>query len=368
MKKVYLQKVKQNSHVYYSGVLPARDLVKLATRKEFDHPQDAQRPIDARRLEEISSFVYNDGSLSTSIVIGTCNKDRLVVKSEDVPGYGNMYYMEFPETLEEFDSYKDSFDTMDGQHRLFSFLPEYIKIDDYTDFDISFEMYETPTLRERQLIFKNTNEKQKSVPSNLLLWFRQQLGMLSEKEKLYHPVVELLNRETCSPLKGRIIMGAEKNSGGLKAEQIISILDKSDVKHLGAKELDDDQMLKLLSVYLSSWEAAVGTKFVDRDRKYGPFSKIAGFRFMILMLPTFYDKAVSDSIKWNQDNIKKVILDLFASKQMVPGDLFDKNSDYIKSLGGNPFGGETPITELAKMWSHALKSLASENFNPLDDN
>ena len=53
---------------------------------------------------------------------------------------------------------------------------------------------------------------------------------------------------------------------------------------------------------------------------------------------------------------------------MVPGDLFDKNSDYIKSLGGNPFGGETPITELAKMWSHAHKSLASENFNPLDDN
>ena len=67
-------------------------------------------------------------------------------------------------------------------------------------------MYITPTLRERRLIFKNTNEEQKQVASNLLLWFRKQLGMLTDKEKAYHPVVELLNNESCSPLKNRIIM------------------------------------------------------------------------------------------------------------------------------------------------------------------
>ena len=46
MKKVYLKEIRQNNHVFYSGVLPEKDLVRLATTKEFNTPQDAQRPID----------------------------------------------------------------------------------------------------------------------------------------------------------------------------------------------------------------------------------------------------------------------------------------------------------------------------------
>lgn len=365
MKKIYLLEVKQNNEKSYVGTAPARDLVRLATTKEFNEPQEAQRPIELKRLDEISDYVLNNGTIATSIVIGTCDPERLSVIKVDDKNTDNLYYMEFPETEEEFEKYKNSFDIMDGQHRLFSFLKEKIKIDDSVDYDLTFNMYPTPSLRMRRLIFKNTNEEQKQVASNLLLWFRKQLNMLSDKEKTYHPVVELLNSESCSPLKGRIIMGAEKIVGGLKAEQVINILAKSKIKNLGGQELNDEKAVKLLSEYLSGWEDAVGVKIADRDRNVGPFSKIAGFRFMILMLPTFFDKAVSDNQilnkKYVSDTIKKVV----GNDGYEPYELFETNGEYIKSLGMNPFGGETPTTVLAEEWCNKIKNQSSDNFDPL---
>ena len=79
-------------------------------------------------------------------------------------------------------------------------------------FEITFEMYIKPTMREKRLIFKNTNEKQEKVASNLLMWFREKLNILNEKEQNYHPLVSLLNSDSCSLLKDRIIMGAEKKN------------------------------------------------------------------------------------------------------------------------------------------------------------
>ena len=226
-------------------------------------------------------------------------------------------------------------------------------------------MYIKPTMREKRLIFKNTNEKQEKVASNLLMWFREKLNMLNVKEQTYHPLVSLLNTESCSPLKGRIIMGAEKITGGFKAEQIITILDKSDIKNIPGKPLSDDKMLTLLSEYLCGWEEAVGTKFVDRDRDLGAFSKMAGLRFMILMLPAFYEQACSDKSAIKKDYIRDKINALFAAQGLEPVDLFDKDSTYLKNLGSNPFAGETPITVLAKDWSNRLKSLSSGAFDPL---
>lgn len=365
MKKIFLQEIIQGKIKSYSGVMPAKDLVRLATTKEFNTPQEAQRPIDLKRVEQIAEFVSNGGTLSTSIVIGTCDKNKLVVNKENDKQIPNLYSMEFPETETEFEEYKNTFDIMDGQHRLFSFLPDIIKLDDNTKFDISFEMYITPTLREKQLIFKNTNEKQKSVASNLLLWFRERLGMLSEKEKIYHPVVELLNKESCSPLKGKIIMGAEKVIGGFKAEQIIAILDKSKIKYISGNELEDEKALTLISEYLSGWEDAVGAKIADRNKMYGPLSKIAGFRFMILLLPSIWNRAIIDRSPMTREYVSKLLKEIFAQYGLEPGDIFNQKSEYIKEMGGNPFAGETPITLLANDWANKIKLYSADEFDPL---
>lgn len=364
MKEIYLLEVVQHKMKRYVGSVPARDLVRLATTVELQAVQDAQRPISSKRLSEIADFVSADGTLSTSIVIGT-KDDRLSVQPADIPGIPNLYKMSFPETEPEFNAFQNAFDIMDGQHRLFSFLKEYCKLADNEVFDITFEMYIKPTMRERRLIFKNTNEKQEKVASNLLMWFREKLHMLNEKEQAYHPLVSLLNSESCSPLKGRIIMGAEKITGGFKAEQLITILDKADIKNISGTPLTDDKMLTLVSEYLCGWENAVGSKIVDRDKDLGAFSKIAGLRFMFIMLPTFYEQAIADRSPITNTYITDKINKLFAEHGLIPRDLFDKNSDYLKNMGGNPFAAETPISILAKDWSNKLKSLSSGAFDPL---
>lgn len=360
---MYLLEVIQHDVKSYVGFFPARELVKLATKAELQEPQEAQRPINQKRLEEISDFVADKGILSTSIVIGT-KDDRLSVKpvSDKIP---YLYKIEFPESENEFDDYKDSFDIMDGQHRLFSFLPEYIKISDSVPFDIPFVVYIKPTLKERRIIFKNTNEKQESVASNLLMWFREKLNMLSGKEKTYHSVVSSLSCEARSPLKGRIIMGAEKITGGFKAQQVITILDKADIKDVDKKPLDNDQMFKLITNYLLGWEKAVGSKFCDRDKTFGAFSKISGFRFMISMLPEFYNQAKTDKRKIDCSYVVEKLEELFATYGMVASDLFVKDSQYMTKLGSNPFSAETPTTLLAKEWINNLKALKGGEFDPL---
>lgn len=365
MRELYLLEVLQHDRKRYVGVAPAKDLVKLATTVELKETQEAQRPINPKRLSEIAQFISsNGGILSTSIVIGTKN-DNLSVEPAGIKGIKNLYKMKFPETEAEFVAFQDSFDIMDGQHRLFSFLPEICTLAEDTDFDISFEMYIKPTLRERRLIFKNTNEKQEKVASNLLMWFRAKLDMLNEKERTYHQVVSLLSTESCSPLKGRVIMGAERIVGGFKGEQLITILSKSDVKNIDSNALSDEKMLTLLSEYLSGWENAVGSKIADRDKDVNAFSKIAGLRFMILMLPTFYDQAISDREKFNGTYIRNKINELFASEGLEARDIFCRDSDYQKSLGSNPFASEASITIFAKEWSNKLKSLSSSAFDPL---
>lgn len=368
MKKIYLFEVTQHKTKHYVGKASARELVKLATKAELNAEQEAQRPINPKRLEEISSFVSNDGSLSTSIVFGTTN-DNLSVHPVEGGSINNLFYMEFPETEDEYAQFKNSFDLLDGQHRLFSFLPEYIKISDDEDFEITFEMYLKPTMKQKRIIFKNTNEKQEKVPPNLLMWFREKLNMLSRKENTYHQVVTMLNKESCSPLKGRIIMGAEKITGGFKAQQVINILDKSDIAHIRPDDDDkdkaDDAMLRMIPEYLSGWEDAVNTKIIDRDRDYGAFSKISGLRFMILMLPTFYAQAVNEKANFNKDHISSKIKKLFATKGISPEDIFYKDSNYLNAYGSNPYASETSITIFAKYWENELKKLSSDSFDPL---
>ncbi|MDO5812054.1 MAG: DGQHR domain-containing protein [Bacillota bacterium] len=363
MIKIDVIKVVQHNEIRYVGAIDARKLVRLATKVEFKKVQDAQRPLTPKKLEEISIYVATGGTISTSIVIGTTNGNLNVKKDEET----NRYYIEFPETEAEFLKFQNSFDIMDGQHRLFSFLSEYVKIPDDECFDITFEMYIKPTMKAKRLIFKNTNEKQESVAPNLLMWFRARLGMLTNKEEKYHGLVSLMNTETCSPLKNRIIMGAERITGGFKASQIINILDKYNIKDIGNRELSDEKALTVISQYLNAWEEAVGTTIIDRNQKYGAFSKISGFRFMMLMLPEFYNQAVNDKQKFSKKYILKKIQCLFANEGMEAKDLFDKNSDYIKRLGNNPFSGETPITLLAKEWNNSLRNLSSIDFDPLEE-
>lgn len=367
MKRVYLLKVCQHSSVRYIGREDPRTLVRMAKKAEMRAVQEAQRPIDPVRLTQIAAYVETGGTLSTSLVIGTTDDRIQVVPVEQSGAESDLYYTDFPETEQEFDRFKDSFELMDGQHRLYSFLPEYCKVTEDIPYMVSFEMYLMPTMREKRLIFKNTNEKQKSVAANLLLWFRDKLGMLTPKEKTYHSVVAALNQEAQSPLRGRIIMGAERVVGGYKENQVIDILSKTDVKNvIPLHPLSDEAMFRLISQYLSGWEKAVGAKIAERDKNLGAFSKTAGLRYMVTLLPAFYEQAVKNNQKMTSDFVCQAVKDMYNELYgITPMEFFDRNSDYNQRANDNPFASETATLALAKQHANSLKAMTAPAFDAL---
>ena len=58
MRKVYLFQVTQHNLKRYVGKADPRDLVRLATKVEMKVEQEAQRPVNPKRLEEIATFVF----------------------------------------------------------------------------------------------------------------------------------------------------------------------------------------------------------------------------------------------------------------------------------------------------------------------
>lgn len=370
MKKVPLFKVAQHGSVRYVGKADARTLVRMAKKAEMNMPQDAQRPIEPKRLEEISEYIrHESGLLSTSIVIASVDNRLTVKEFPDAICNEPLYYVEFPETEQEFKDMENCFTLCDGQHRLFSFLDEYRKILDNDPFDFTFELYLKPTLYERQLIFKNTNEKQKQVATNLLLWFRAQLNLLTGAEKTYHNVVTLLNNENCSPLQGRIIMGAEHIPKGYKAKQIIGLFHKVKLVSLGGKTADqtDKEMLRIVCTYLEGWEKAVGSKLSERDPNMGAFSKMAGLRYMVALIPSFYAKALRDRERLTSTFVENTIIDLYRKLYGIkPNEFFNRTSDYYVNNHPNlAFVSETATMDLASQHASALERMNSGDFDPL---
>lgn len=375
MKRIYLQKDTQKEKVFYTGKGDPRDFVRMASEIEVSTPQEAQRPLSGKRVMDIAKYVAvgaEDGILPTSLVIGTKCRDKLCVKPvlavEEETGHKiELYYMDIPETDQEFAEYADTIDVMDGQHRLFSFKDAFCQLKDDVPYEIPFSLYVCPTLKERRQIFKVTNERQEKVSSNLLMWFREKLGMMTSKEKMYHSLVQLLNNESCSPLKGRIIMGSERITKGYKAQQLIGIFHKAKLNDLiiDNSPITTEQQLKLICNYLEGWEAQFGCSFAAPQKEDGPATKISGLRYMILMLPTFLKLATDLRKRFDQDFVREM-LDMFPDALgLAENETVFTNEDYL-----NAFRGEGATVTMAENHSKLLalavaRKRDSDPFNPL---
>lgn len=367
MKRLFLEKIVQGKTVFYVGKADPRDLVKMATKIEIGEVQDAQRPLNGRRVKEIAKYVgEDDGMLATSIVLATNTPDKLVIKQTNATTSDGvsvpMYYIEIPTTKAEFSEYENTIDVMDGQHRLYSFADDYRSIKDDVEYEVSISLFICPTTQERRLVFKNTNEKQEKVSNNLLMWFREKLGLLAGKEKTYYGLVSMLNTENASPLKGRIIMSAETVKYGIKATQLINVLDKAKIDNIivNGQKLSDQNRLKMICTYLSAWEKVCGIDYNSPNPKVdGAATKMAGIRFVLLLLPTFWDKAITTQSTFNEAFIVGIINQLMTSSGYCDTELFthDNTKGYYVS--------ETATTTFAEHCEQIIKGLDNQGFNPL---
>ena len=248
---------------------------------------------------------------------------------------------------------------MDGQHRLYSFDSDIRIISDDVAYEIGFTLYIKPTLEERRKIFISCNEKQEKVSGNLLMWFKAKLNMLSNDEKIFYALVSKLNNEY--PLKDRIIMSAEKIKNGIKAKELIKILDKTKIQNLmiGGERLTDEQIIKVVCTYLSAWEKAVGFSFSSPAKNSGAAVKIAGLRYMIAVLPAVWDRAMSLRKPFDEDFVEDTIKKLISSYGVIREEFFtcEEHKMYFRERSATEQFAEESVTK--------IRLMGVEDFNPL---
>lgn len=366
MKKVRLTQVNQYGQAFYIGKYDPRVLVKLADQSiDVGSLQEAQRPLEKQHLQELSEYVSprEKGMLPASVMLGTKDRNRLVVEKETEPDGEISFFMWFPQTPEEIREYENTIDIIDGQHRLFAFSDRYRdeEMKDDVVYEMAFSLFITPSVEIRRRLFTVTNEKQKAVNGNLLLYLKSKLGMLNQAEKQYYPIVNSLATEACSPLKGRIIMSAEKITKGYKAKELIKILDKAKIGQLQVNHqlLTAAEQVKAISTYLSAWESFYGRSYTSPGKE--TMTKISGLRYVLLLMPTFLEYAVTRQKKFEQEFVRSVIQKLEDYKGLGEEEtLFDRSLE---------FRGEGATIKMAEDDATGLKaylaSSDSNGFNPL---
>ena len=365
MRKVYLIPVTQHDSSFYIGKYDPRKLVKMTDPTiDVNTLQDAQRPLDKKHLQEIADYASHDkhGMLPSSILIATKETDKLVLKEELVAGE-TKYYIEFPDSEAELANYSNTIDVVDGQHRLFAFDEKYRDPDfkDSEQYELPFSIFITPTIFVRRKLFTITNEKQKAVSPNLLLYLKSLLGMLDSAEETYLPLAKSLNEESMSPLKGRIIISAEKISKGYKAKELIKIFNKAKLADIiiGSKPISNDDLTTALSIFIKGWEGYYQLSF--RSPGTETMTKISGLRYILLLFETFFDHSINTQKAFDEKFVKQVIQDLENAKQLNEGQtLFDDSL---------VFRGEGATVKLAADDANKLKAYlankVTNNFNPL---
>lgn len=358
MKRIYLLKINQHGETCYIGKMDPRELVRVAVKVEMGEVQDAQRPLNKKRVQDISKYVAEEnGILPNTLTIAT--KDNSF-EIKPLEGVANVYYIDFPSEEHEYPIFQEKIDIMDGQHRLYSFLDEMCKLGADVPYDIGFTIYDKPTLSQRRKIFVSCNEKQEKVSGNLLMWFKIQLDMATDEEKNFYSVVQKLSEEY--PLRGHIIMSAENIKNGVKAKEVMAAMKQAKIHNMRAnsKTLTEEQKVKVICTYLCAWEKFASFKFAtSKLKEAGPAIKMAGLKYMLLLLPTIWERALKTRSSFTEDFVCDSLKEL-ATHLGVERDRFFTCEQHKFN-----FRDRTVTDEFAEKCKSILGAIDAGDFNPL---
>ncbi|AOM81705.1 DGQHR domain-containing protein [Salisediminibacterium beveridgei] len=364
MKKIPILMGHQKGKKFGVVVLDPREVIKLVNLPDPETGQKAQRPWKESKVKEIAKYVagkltisdgdsthFGKGIIPNSPILNVFNS--LKIEEE------NGFHLLFPETKEEFNHCFGNIEILDGQHRLISFANKYLNVDfkwneNYT---MGFTVFQNLTLEEKQELFMMTNDKQEKVQPNILCQIKEWLGLLSEQESNIFQLLESLNSEPVSPLKGKIIVGGKKVKYGMNLVQLSKILKKSGVYKLINTE-KKSQQIHIISTYLKSWNDIYDGAI---NKKEHPLSKVSGMRYIFFLFPSIIDILVKKEKRFEESNIKEIIE---YSKINLEGDKVFTDSD-LKTA----FRAESNTIKLAESQSSKLKErylLDNVNYNPFE--
>jgi len=313
MKKIYLKSVRQKNNTFYAMIADAREIANLMKRVKADEVQESQRPWSKKKVLEIIAYVMGNltidrkkykakGLIPNAPIINLVGKFEILYDENDNP------YVLFPETAEEIKKFKGHIEVIDGQHRILAFAPDLRDplFSDDVPYEMIFSTFFKLTEDEKKELFMVTNEKQTKIENNLLRLMRKKLCLLGDTEK-YFDLVCKMNTEDISPLKGRIMLGANRVKKGYKEKQLSEILEKSSVYDRLEEEGFDtiNSKCKLLSLYLKSWESVYKISFQTPANL--TITKISGIRYIIFLLPAFLDILKRSKTKIEEKSFKELI-------------------------------------------------------------
>lgn len=199
--KVPAVKGKFGAHTYYSFVVSARHLLKIAfvNHQALNHPDGKpayQRMINKKRIGDIGNFIQHGGYFPTNLLINfveACRFDQISNKdnSDKNTKFGWLYLP---------GKYKSAW-VIDGQHRLYGFSNIDQKFLDRSLFVLAFEKMDAKTEAE---LFITINHEQRSVSKSLLVTLQADLKVGSGDPKeaisaLASSLVRSINGDSTSP-------------------------------------------------------------------------------------------------------------------------------------------------------------------------
>ena len=357
MKKICLTPVHQKNHIFYTMVADPREIVTVMKRAEADAVQENQRPWSKKKVQEIVEYVMGyltldkkkykvNGLIPNAPIINLIGKFEIQHDDNDTP------YLLFPETEEELNEFKNQVEFIDGNHRILAFAPDLRDplFSDDTPYEMIFSVFFKLTEDEKKELFMVTNEKQTKIEDNLLRLMRKMLCLLGDNEK-YFDLVNKMNIEEVSPLKGRIMIGASKVKRGYREKQLSTILEKSDAySRLEAENFDTiTSKCKLLSTYLKAWENVYKVSFQNPSNS--TLTKISGIRYIMYLLPAFFDILREQDVDPTDKSFKDII-----QKLPLATGISDVFTDPTTSLA---FRGGGATVKLAKEHKDMLVKYAT---------
>lgn len=361
MKKYYLDKVEQNGKYFYVLIANPRVIVQMITRVDPGEEQKTQRPWNEGRVKEIAKYVtgkFKDDENKKAIGLIPNAPILNIKKGLEVKSDKEGTYIMLPETKEEFKKYANTMEAIDGQHRIRAFMEEYIdpSFSEKTKYEMVFTLFDRIPEKEKREIFMITNEKQVKVPGNLLRLFKRELDLLKGDEEVYDLVVEL-NNEDFSPLKGRIMIGAQRINKGYQESQLSKIINNSETyKVLEAREFDRGIMAKIIANYLNAWEKVYDVSYQDPGKE--TVTKISGLRYTFYLFPACLEILGNRKKPASVTEFKKIV-DMLPDATGVDDVFTDQTTNAF-------FRGESATVQLAKDHVMRLKAYEQQHQNNFD--
>lgn len=363
MKEIKLVAVQQKHITFFTVVIDPGLLTPFMKRTQAAEVQENQRPWSKQKVREIAEYVMGkltvdkqkytvNGLIPNAPIINLTGKFEIFYDENNAP------YILFPETEEEAKEYVGCIEVIDGQHRLLAFAEDLRDplFSDDTPYEMIFSVFCKLTEDEKKELFMVTNEKQTKIEDDLLRLMRKALCLLGQDEK-YFDLVQKMNTEDISPLKGRIMVGASKVKRGYKEKQLSKIFAASGAySRLETEHFDTmNSKCKLLSTYLKAWETVYNISF--QTPLDFTLTKISGIRYIMYLLPAFFDILKHTKTPVSEKSFREIIQNLPAATEV---DVF---TDPVTLLA---FRGGSATEKLAKEHSAKLIDYTIQNRSDFD--